>query len=70
MKTLACDRCFKIKDKNDSFANVMVRLVDYDLCEECYDKFKKLSEPYEKAIKDIELALLTEQMRFINEYRA
>lgn len=69
MRTLACDRCFKIKGENDEFATIMIASLHYDLCEACYERFKMFSKPYEKAITDIEMHLINEQMRFVHEFR-
>lgn len=69
MKTLACDRCLKIKTDGDYFANVIVDRIPYDLCEECYENFKKLSLPYEMAIDGIEVVLQRVQRGYINERR-
>lgn len=69
MKALACDRCLKVKKNDDYFANVMVDRIPYDLCEDCYEGFKKLSLPYEMAIEGIECVLHRVQKGYINERR-
>lgn len=69
MKTLACDRCLKIKTDGDYFAHVIVDSASYDLCEDCFEEFKNLSTPYEMAIDRIENVLHEIQKRYINERR-
>ena len=69
MKTLACDRCLKVKTDGDNFQPVMIYGNQIDLCEDCFKKYSELEEPYDKAIREIERARIKVLMEFVYGFR-
>ena len=69
MRTLACDRCLKVKTDCDNFQPVMIYGNQIDLCEECFKKYSQLEEPYDKAIGEIERARIKVLSEFVYGFR-